>query len=115
MRDYAAAIAAFEKAVEMKKDPHLYALLGGSFVGLNRLDEAEKAFREGHRINPDHQKCLAQLGAVLARRGAIDEAMPLLVHAVALDPSDRQSQRNLNRARRPRGNWFRWFHRQQQN
>lgn len=94
-RDYVAAIAAFEKAVELKKDPQLYELLGGSFVGLDRIEEAEKAFREGHRIDPDHQRCLAQLGAALAMRGAIDEAIPLLKRAVALDPSDEQSQGNL--------------------
>jgi tetratricopeptide (TPR) repeat protein len=81
------AVAAFEKAIELKKDPDTFALLGGSFVGLDRLEEAEKAFQEGHRIDPDHQRNLAQLGAVLARRGALSEALPLLERAVALDGS----------------------------
>jgi tetratricopeptide (TPR) repeat protein len=89
-----AAVAAFERALELKKSPDIYSLLGGSFVGLDRMEEAA-AFREAHRLGPNHQRCLAQLGAILGRRGALDEAMPLLERAVALDPKDEQSRHHL--------------------
>lgn len=101
------AVAAFERAIELKKDPDTFALLGGSFVGLDRLEEAEKAFREGHRIDANHPRNLAQLGAVLARRGTLDEALPLLEKAVALDPKDKQSQGNLKILKNKRkGGWL---------
>lgn len=106
------AVAAFEKAIEIKKDPEIFAFLGGSYVGLGRLEEAENAFREGHRIAPDHQRNLAQLGAVLAKRGALGEALPLLEKAVALDANDKQSQGNLktikSMGKRKRG-WLQWL------
>jgi tetratricopeptide (TPR) repeat protein len=102
-----AAVAAFERALELKKSPDIYSLLGGSFVGLDRMEEAEKAFREGHRLGPNHQRCLAQLGAILGRRGAVDEAMPLLERAVALDPKDEQSRHNLRILKTRPSQWFR--------
>jgi tetratricopeptide (TPR) repeat protein/nucleoside phosphorylase len=101
------AVAAFQRALELKKDPETFVLLGGSFVGLNRFEEAEKAFREGHRMDPDHQESLAQLGATLGKRGAVDEALPLLEKAVALDPKDKQSQGNLKILKSKRkGGWL---------
>jgi tetratricopeptide (TPR) repeat protein len=51
-------------------------------------DRAARLFREALRLSPAHVPALVGLGLALAGTGPVEEAVPVLQHAVALAPDD---------------------------
>ncbi|HEY8549421.1 MAG TPA: tetratricopeptide repeat protein [Vicinamibacterales bacterium] len=61
--------------------------LGAVYEEQERYEEAEKAFREALKLDPEHAPTLNYLGYMLADRGQrLDEAVALLRRAVEIDP-----------------------------
>lgn len=87
-RDYAGAVAAFQRAIAA--DPRSVAAhvnLGITFATAGQLDGAIAAFRSAIGIAPDIARLYFNLGAALKRQGAIDEAILCYERAAALEPS----------------------------
>ena len=62
--------------------------LGSILQKLNRLDEAEAAYREVVRLRPDHASSHVDLGSLLQKRGKLPEAEAALREALRLKPED---------------------------
>jgi len=69
------------------KLPGVYTLAGTARDKTGNVKEAETAFRESLRINPDDFDANLYLGAILYKRRDLDEAKPYLDRALRLNPS----------------------------
>ena len=72
--------------------------LGVALAEAGRDAEAETQFREAARLSPQLADAPANLGALYLRQQRFDDAVPLLRHAVALDPTRVATAKNLERA-----------------
>jgi tetratricopeptide (TPR) repeat protein len=80
----ARAIQLLERARE--EDAELLFALGAAYERHDRIDQAERAFRELIRRDPDHAGALNYLGYMLADRGErLDEAVAFVQRALDLD------------------------------
>jgi len=68
--------------------PKLYTLVGTARDKTGDLKDAEVAFREALKANPDDFEANLYLGAILYKRRNIDEARGYLDRALRLKPSD---------------------------
>lgn len=67
---------------------HLRA--GGTAVYSQDLEKAEKEFRAGLALRPNHAGLLGALGSLLTTLDRFDEALPMLEKARAADPNDQR-------------------------
>jgi tetratricopeptide (TPR) repeat protein len=65
---------------------HLRA--GGEALYGEALDDAEREFRAGLALAPEHAGLLGAMGSLLTNLGRFDEALPMLTKAKAADPKD---------------------------
>ena len=89
-KDYAHAVAALERALEL--DPHsarTHVNLGNSYFALGKLDLSEKELRAALRENPQDRDAAYNLGMVLLARGDAEGAITVLKH---VRPPDVSSQ-----------------------
>ena len=89
--EFAAAVDAFEQALEMRPGCAEYLRsLGVALVasGEERLDEGILVLREAARLAPSEPFVLKDLAQALARRADWTEALKLLRRAVALAPDE---------------------------
>jgi tetratricopeptide (TPR) repeat protein len=90
--DFAAAAAAFARAVEASGRASVAPLvnLAAAEAQLGRPDAALAHLAEARRLDPDHVGVLFNLGVLLAKAGRVAEAEPLLAAAVdrAADDDD---------------------------
>jgi eukaryotic-like serine/threonine-protein kinase len=104
---YPQAVKAAQRALEL--DPSLadaHASLG--FVKLNAESDWEGAMREFRMaitLNPSHETAHRWLSAFLAGIGRDDEAMPIALRAIELDPISVLPRMNLGIVR-----WLAWRH-----
>ena len=81
-------IRELERAVALKPlDADGWHRLALAFFDAERYDDVERCCRRLLEIEPRHAKALANLGAVLQRRGASDEAARCYRGAIAADPA----------------------------
>jgi tetratricopeptide (TPR) repeat protein len=69
------------------KLPGIYTRAGTARDKTGNVKEAESAFRESLKINPDDFDANLYLGAILYKRRDLDEAKPYLDRALRLNPS----------------------------
>ena len=84
-----AAIADLQKAIEL--DPKLasaHSIYGRAQMEAANPDEAQKAFREELRIDPNDFDSNLYLGVFLKDEQRYDEALPYLQHALEVRPGD---------------------------
>jgi tetratricopeptide (TPR) repeat protein len=76
--------------------------LGLSYAGLNRADEAQKAYRLAIQWQQDAVQKSAQpylnLGILLTEHGQPEQGLPFLQQAVALEPANPKAHEQLGRA-----------------
>ena len=90
---------AFEKAVETYKkwlaangnDDAAHFNLARTYYKLNKLEEAEKEFRQAVKIKPDDPDYQTELGAILIKMAQYREAIVPLKKAVDLDPANERA------------------------
>src|SRR6266568_3993968 len=86
--DVPGGIAALERAVELDAANVLaWDNLARLCLLAGRLDAAEAAWRGGLEFAPDDARLVLGLGTTVATQQRVDEAVPLLRRAVALDPN----------------------------
>ncbi len=84
--DLTGAIKLYEAAIkEFDLFPEAELQRGSALLSLDRMDEAEKAFRRAVELRDDWTLALANLGGVLVRKGLYAEAEPFLLKAIKLD------------------------------
>ena len=85
----AEAIAAFNRAVEIKHDLRdAYCFLGSAYMKESRMQEALAAFKKGVEEQPDGACAFAGLGNLFSRMGKAAEAESAYRKAVELDPGN---------------------------
>ena len=89
LNEYEQARQDLEQVLRLKPTlPGLYTLVGTARDKTGDVKEAESAFREALKENPDDFEANLYLGAILYKRRDIDEAKGYLDRALRLKPSD---------------------------
>ena len=89
LNEYEQARQDLEAALRLNpRLPGLYTLVGESRDKTGDVKNAESAFREALKANPDDFEANLYLGAILYKRRDTDEAKGYLDRALALKPSD---------------------------
>jgi protein O-GlcNAc transferase len=87
LRNWDAAIAAYDRAVRLRPDmAQAHVNLGKSLSEAGRPETAMGAFRNALKLNPDHADAHYSLGIVLMEEGRLAEAVSHLARAAALEP-----------------------------
>lgn len=104
--DDASAIATYERLV---RDEPRYAAawynLGLTLAGVDRIDEARRAFRNALAIDPSHHSARVSLGRLEMDHGDADAALEHLTLALDQDPTDSLVRLRIARLHRRRGAW----------
>ncbi len=77
--------------------------LGSAYLSKNRLDDAEREFREAIRLDPSSAEAHNNLGTVCQRKGKIDDALREFRTAVDLDSSLAGALSNMGAVYQARG------------
>ena len=89
LNEYQSARMDLEEALRLKPTlPELYTLVGTARDKTGAVKEAETAFREALKSNPDDFEANLYLGAILYKRRDTDEAKGYLERALRLKPAD---------------------------
>ena len=87
--DFAGAVEAFRRAVELAPDnPGAYVSLGSAYMRLNRQAEAARSFRKAIDLAPDDPTAHLGLGQAYKLSGDPDSAISELERALELDPEN---------------------------
>ncbi|MRR37981.1 tetratricopeptide repeat protein [bacterium] len=87
--DFALAGKEYEKAIKKNRDWVIpYLNLGHLYYRQDKLDQAEKALREGLRVKGDHPDVLNNLAWVLMEKGQLKEAKTLIDKAIAIEDKE---------------------------
>ena len=88
LNDFELARRDLEEALRLDpKLPGVYTLTGTARDKTGAVKEAEEAFREALKINPDDFEANLYLGAILYKRRDLDQAKPYLDKALRLNPT----------------------------
>ncbi|MCY4591835.1 MAG: tetratricopeptide repeat protein [Alphaproteobacteria bacterium] len=84
------AEASFLRALDLSPEQaYVLNYLGYHWTELGvRLDEAERMIRRANELEPENGYIIDSLGWILLRTGRVEQAVPLLEHAVRLLPAD---------------------------
>ena len=94
--DYALAGKEYEKAIKKNRDWVIpYLNLGHLYYRQDKLDQAERALREGLRAKGDHPDLLNNLAWVLMEKGQLKEAKTLIDKAISIE--DKEEYRDTRR------------------
>ena len=92
----AAAILAFQCAVELKPDnPEAFCNWGLALADLGRLDDAEATYRRAIQVEPRFAGAYNNLGLLLKARGRLVEARAAIEQAIRLAPKNISYYDNL--------------------
>jgi tetratricopeptide (TPR) repeat protein len=102
--DYAAAVEAFTRAVELAADDlDARVNLGAALLRARRRDEAREHYRAVLARQQDHPRALFGIGVLLAEEGRLEEARAHYEAALAADPGYRDPRFNLANLLRRQG------------
>jgi Tfp pilus assembly protein PilF len=87
--DFALAGKEYEKAIKKNRDWVIpYLNLGHLYYRQDKLDQAERALREGLRVKGDHPDLLNNLAWVLMEKGQLEQARALIDKAIAIEDKE---------------------------
>jgi Flp pilus assembly protein TadD len=90
-----AALQAYQAALEIRPNSAVFFNLGIIALDVGQDAKAEELFRRAVELRPNDAQALTNLGALLLRRGARDEARAVLERAVALPDAPPEARANL--------------------
>lgn len=100
LNQHAEAIANLQRALDIEEGARRFGLLGASLGALGRWPEAEAAFRNGLKCEPQNSQMLTNLGATVANLGRLSEAAGMFEQAVRLDPTNAAAKKYLKKLRK---------------
>jgi Tfp pilus assembly protein PilF len=87
--DFALAGKEYEKAIKKNRDWVIpYLNLGHLYYRQDKLDQAERALRDGLRVKGDHPDLLNNLAWVLMEKGQFKDAKALIDKAIAIEDKE---------------------------
>ena len=87
--DFNLAGKEYEKAIKKNRDWVIpYLNLGHLYYRQDKLDQAERALREGLRVKGDHPDLLNNLAWVLMEKGQLKDARALIDKAIAIEDKE---------------------------
>jgi len=87
--DFALAGKEYEKAIKKNRDWVIpYLNLGHLYYRQDKLDQAERALRDGLRVKGDHPDLLNNLAWVLMEKGQLEHARTLIDKAIAIEDKE---------------------------
>ena len=87
--DYPLAEKEYEKAIKKNREWVIpYLNLGHLYYRQDKLDQAERALREGLRVKGDHPDLLNNLAWVLMEKGQYEQAIALIDKAIAIEDKE---------------------------
>lgn len=87
--DFALAGKEYEKAIKKNRDWVIpYLNLGHLYYRQDKLDQAERALREGLRVKGDHPDLLNNLAWVLMEKGQYEQATALIDKAITKEDKE---------------------------
>ena len=87
--DFALAGKEYEKAIKKNRDWVIpYLNLGHLYYRQDKLDQAERALRDGLRVKGDHPELLNNLAWVLMEKGQLEQARTLIDKAIAIEDKE---------------------------
>ena len=100
LQRYQDAVSCFEKALELApRSVKAEDNLGLAYAGLNRREDAAAAYKQALEWQKDaahpNEQPMLNLAIAYSEDGKYDEALPLLVQAVAIAPGDPQIHERL--------------------
>lgn len=96
--DYAQAVKDFQASLAKGKSLDAYFGLGNAYTRQNNFIEAEKAYQEALKINPNHTATLSNLGVALYQQGRLEEAISTFERALKNSPTDAETHYLLGAA-----------------
>ena len=98
--DPAEAVVKYEAAKQLDASyAPLYVRLGAALHRLNRLEDAEVAYRQAAKLSPDAPQPIIALARLQSTRNKWQQAVELLEQATALAPTNREAIIELTRAK----------------
>jgi len=98
-KSFEKAVAAYEKRIDKNsKDHSAYFSLGRTYVKLLKDEDAEKAFKQAVKLNPDDTEYQTELGSILIVLAQYAEAIGPLKKALELDPANARADEMLEDA-----------------
>ena len=87
--DYPLAEKEYEKAIKKNREWVIpYLNLGHLYYRQDKLDQAERALRDGLRVKGDHPELLNNLAWVLMEKGQLKEAKALIDKAIVIEDKE---------------------------
>lgn len=86
-----AAVADFQGSLNKGKSLDGYFGLGNAYTRQGNLVEAEKAYNEALKINPNHVATLSNLGVVYYQQAKLADAKRIFERALAAKPDDAET------------------------
>jgi Tfp pilus assembly protein PilF len=87
--DFDRAGKEYEKAIKKSREWVIpYLNLGHLYYRQDKLDQAERALREGLRVKGDHPDLLNNLAWVLMEKGQLEDAKALIDKAIAIEDKE---------------------------
>lgn len=87
--DFDLAGKEYEKAIRKNREWVIpYLNLGHLYYRQDKLDQAERALREGLRVKGDHPDLLNNLAWVLMEKGQLEQAKALIDKAIAIEDKE---------------------------
>ena len=100
--DFDIAGKEYEKAIKKNREWVIpYLNLGHLYYRQDKIDQAERALREGLRVKGDHPELLNNLAWVLMEKGQLEQARALIDKAIAIE--DKEEYRDTRREILERG------------
>ena len=103
-KQYAEAVAAFESVPQAERNPGLLNRLGLSYHMLNRLKEAESAYRQAIKLDPRFAEANNNLGVLYYSQLKFSNAEGQVRRALQINPENAISRVNLRASRYAREN-----------
>jgi Flp pilus assembly protein TadD len=105
-KDYQAAIEHMQKyTAERPDDDYGHAILGASFQGLRRFDDAAREYERGLALNPDYHYIQVNLAEIYAWQKHPEKAVPLFRKAMAAMADDAEAMYSYGDALAQTGNF----------
>ena len=87
--DFNLAGKEYEKAIKKNRDWVIpYLNMGHLYYRQDKLDQAERALRDGLRVKGDHPELLNNLAWVLMEKGQLKEAKALIDKAIVIEDKE---------------------------
>ncbi len=94
--DYAAAVPAWKKALELdSEDSRAHYNFGLALERQGQIDDAIAQYAKSVEINPQNAAAYTNMGVAFTREGKLDDAIDALSKSVALKPANALAQSNL--------------------